>query len=247
MGALIYLEPFALASMRVTVFLLLAPPFSHGAVPMRVRAMLGVALGLLSGATVGSASTTSAQFLGRMVAEAVVGAALGFLVMLVMMAIQTAGRMIDSFGGFEVGAAFDPLMQTQSGPFGRFYQLFAVVLLFVSSGYQMVLLGVMRTFKILPLGQGLNLSVLARVLTSSLGSMMLAALQIAGPLIAVLFLADVGLGLLTRVAPALNAFAMGFPLKIMLTLTLSTVAIMTMPQIVSWLVNEAVTRMLGVA
>ena len=46
--------------------------------------------------------------------------------------------------------------------------------------------------------------------------MFVAALQIAGPLLVVLFLADVGLGLLTRVAPALNAFALGFPLKILL-------------------------------
>ena len=45
--------------------------------------------------------------------------------------------------------------------------------------------------------------------------MFLAALQIAGPLVAVLFLADVALGLLTRVAPALNAFALGFPAKIL--------------------------------
>ena len=51
--------------------------------------------------------------------------------------------------------------------------------------------------------------------------MFVAALQIAGPLLVVLFLADVGLGLLTRVAPALNAFALGFPLKILLTLVVS--------------------------
>ena len=48
-----------------------------------------------------------------------------------------------------------------------------------------------------------------------------ARLRIAGPLVLVLFLADVGLGLVTRVAPALNAFALGFPLKIMLTLVLA--------------------------
>ena len=53
--------------------------------------------------------------------------------------------------------------------------------------------------------------------------MFLAAVQIAGPLLVVLFLADVGLGLLTRVAPALNAFALGFPLKILLTLSLGGV------------------------
>ena len=55
-------------------------------------------------------------------------------------------------------------------------------------------------------------------MTSAVTGMFLSAVQIAGPLLVVLFLADVGLGLLTRVAPALNAFSLGFPLKIMLTL-----------------------------
>ena len=59
--------------------------------------------------------------------------------------------------------------------------------------------------------------------------MFLAAVQIAGPLLVVLFLADAGLGLLTRVAPALNAFALGFPLKILLTLTLAAVVFVALP------------------
>ncbi len=59
--------------------------------------------------------------------------------------------------------------------------------------------------------------------------MFLAAVQIAGPLLVVLFLADVGLGLLTRVAPALNAFALGFPLKILLTLTLAGFVFLALP------------------
>ena len=62
--------------------------------------------------------------------------------------------------------------------------------------------------------------------------MFLASVQIAGPLLVVLFLADVGLGLLTRVAPALNAFAMGFPLKILLTVTLAAVMFVALPRIV---------------
>ena len=63
--------------------------------------------------------------------------------------------------------------------------------------------------------------------------MFLAAVQIAGPLLVVLFLADVGLGLLTRVAPALNAFALGFPLKILLTLMLGGCVFVALPRIVS--------------
>lgn len=240
------LESFALAMMRVTVFLVVAPPFSNRAIPGNVKAMLGVGLALALSPTTDVASEGTGEFLGRLLVEAVAGAGLGVLVLTVVAAVQAAGRMIDVLGGFELGAAFDPLTMTQGAPFGRLYQFAAVVLLFVSDGYQLVVLGLARTFELVPLGVGLDTGALAEALTGSAVQMFLAALQIAGPLMAVLFLADVGLGLLTRVAPALNAFALGFPLKILITLTLSSVAILALPGVVSWIVDDALDRVLEV-
>ena len=72
--------------------------------------------------------------------------------------------------------------------------------------------------------------------------MFLAALQIAGPLIAVLFLTDVAFGLLNRVAPALNAFSLGFPAKIMLTLTLAGTAIAVLPRALDGLIDDGRRR-----
>jgi flagellar biosynthetic protein FliR len=59
----------------------------------------------------------------------------------------------------------------------------------------------------------------------------------------VLFLADAGLGLITRVAPALNAFAMGFPVKILLTLTLVGFTYAALPGVVDALVADALRMM----
>jgi flagellar biosynthetic protein FliR len=81
---------------------------------------------------------------------------------------------------------------------------------------------------------------------SAVTGMFLAAVQIAGPLLVILFLADIGLGLLTRVAPALNAFALGFPLKILLTLIFSAVVFVALPRIVSSVTGDAVSTMMGV-
>lgn len=240
------LEALALAMMRVTVFLVVAPPFSHRAVPGRVKAMLGAALALALAPDDLVPSAHTGEFIGRALVEALTGAGLGILVLTLFATVQTAGRMIDLLGGFELGAAFDPLTMTQGGPFGRLYQFAAVVLLFVSDGYQLVVLGISRTFDLVPLGIGLDPGALGVALTGSLSQMFLAALQVAGPLMAVLFLADVGLGLLTRVAPALNAFALGFPLKILITLTLSSVAILALPAVISWLVGDAMARLLEV-
>jgi flagellar biosynthesis protein FliR len=81
---------------------------------------------------------------------------------------------------------------------------------------------------------------------ATVSAMFLAALQIAGPLIVVLFLADVGLGLLTRVSPALNAFSLGFPLKILLTLALGGVVFAVLPRVVAALVQQMTGVLAGV-
>lgn len=240
------LQPLLLAAVRVTVFLVLAPPFGHGAVPGTVKAMLGVGLALALAPAGPAVELGAAAYLGQLLSEAVIGGGLAMLVAVVFAAVQSAGRLIDVFGGFEMGLAFDPLSLTSGGPFGQLYALAATVLLFVSDGYQLVVAGLARSFDALPLGATLDLGALAGTLTAALSGMFLAALQVAGPLIAVLFLADAGLGLLTRVAPALNAFALGFPLKMFLTLTLGAAAIVALPRVLTALTDEALTAIVEV-
>lgn len=243
-------ETAMLAGVRIAAFLVIAPPFAHKGVPGQVKAMLSVGLALavtprLEAAGGGPAST--AAFVGDLVAQVVIGAGLGYLVALVFAAVQSAGNAIDLFGGFQVAAAFDPMSMTSGAQFARLYQMTAIVLLFVSNGYQMVLAGLVRTFDALPLGATLDLDVMAEAATTGLTQMFVATLQIAGPLVVILFLTDVGLGLLTRVSPALNAFALGFPLKILMTLTFGGFAYLAMPDQIDGLVATSVRTVLGVA
>lgn len=249
------LEVMMLAGVRIAAFLVIAPPFSHGAVPGRVKAMLAVGLGLVAapraaaaaGPTAGTAiAGGTATFVGDLVLQVLIGGALGFLVAMIFAAVQSAGNLIDLFGGFQLAAAFDPMSMTNGAQFSRLYTMTAIVLLFASDAYQLVIAGLMRSFDALPLGTPLDLAALGGAITTGITDLFVAALQVAGPLIVVLFLADVGLGLLTRVAPALNAFALGFPLKILLTVTLGVMAYAALPQIVAALTGDALTAVTGV-
>jgi flagellar biosynthetic protein FliR len=130
--------------------------------------------------------------------------------------------------------------------FARLFHMTAIALLFASGGYQLIIGGLARTFTALPLAGGINLAGPVQAVTDGIGQMLLAALQIAGPLIVVLFLADAGLGLITRVAPALNAFALGFPLKVLITLVLGSVLFVAMPRIVESVTGNAVGVLVGV-
>lgn len=236
-----------LAGVRVTVFVVLAPPFSHNAFPARIKAMLGVALGVAVAPRVveGYEPLETGAFLLALVENIVIGAALGVLVMIVFSAIQSAGGLIDLFGGFQLAQGFDPMSLVNGAQFSKLFHLIALALLFVTDGYQLVLGGVFRSFSVFPVGAGADIGGNGEVFLTALGQMFLAALQIAGPLVVVLFLADAGLGLLTRVAPALNAFALGFPLKILLTIVFAGGVVAALPGIVEGLTGQALESMLG--
>lgn len=236
-----------LAGVRIVAFLVIAPPFAYKAIPLRVKAMLGIGLALAVApqVTPGYLSQSTAGYIGALLLEIVVGAVLGFLVLVVFSAVQSAGYLIDLFGGFSLAQAFDPQTMINGAQFTRLFQMTALALLFASDGYQLILGGLIRTFTALPLGAGIDLAAPAEAMTTGVTQMFLASVQIAGPLIVVLFLADAGLGLLTRVAPALNAFVLGFPLKILLTLTLGGLVVVMLPRIVASLTGQGVDTFMG--
>jgi flagellar biosynthetic protein FliR len=238
-----------LVALRITAFLVVAPPFANRAIPARVKALLalGLALAVAPSVELGTVAVEAGPLVLAATWAVLTGAATGFLVYLLFAAVQVAGDALDVFGGFQLASAFDPLMQSGSSVFGRFYQMFATVLLFASDGHLLLLHGISRTFAAIGVAEGVSVEVLARVVTAGGTQLLVAALQIAGPLVAVLFLTDVGLGLLTRAAPALNAFSLGFPLKILVTLALASVAVAMLPQVVDALVEDAAQQVVRVA
>ncbi|MEC5150071.1 flagellar biosynthetic protein FliR [Cryobacterium sp. GrIS_2_6] len=243
-----WIEAVMLAGVRLIAFLVIAPPFSYNAFPLRIKGMLslGLALAVSPVVTPGYVSPDTGGFILALLLEIVVGGMLGFLVLIVFSAVQSAGNLIDQFGGFQLAQGFDPQAMVNGAMFTRLYQMTALALLFASGGYQLIIGGLTRSFTAIPIGGGMDLAAPVQAATNAVGQLLLSAVQIAGPLIVVLFLADAGLGLLTRVAPALNAFALGFPLKILITLTLGASAFVALPRIVSALTDTAVTTMLGV-
>jgi flagellar biosynthesis protein FliR len=243
-----WLEAVMLGGVRLVAFLVVAPPFSFGSFPIRVKAMLAVALSIAVAPriTEGYQPMETPGFFSALAIEVLLGLLLGFLVFVGFAAVQAAGNLIDLFGGFQLAQAFDPSAMVNGAQFTRLFHMAALALLFSTDGYQLILGGLMRTFNAMPVGTGVDLAASTEVLVAGIPAMFLAALQIAGPLLVVLFLADVGIGLLTRVAPAINAFAMGFPLKILLTVVFAGTLFLGLPRVVAAIVEQATTTLLGV-
>lgn len=231
-----------LGAARTGAFLMISPPFNSRLIPGTVKALLSVGLTLplapyLRG-TIPSLETS--DLIASAALQVFVGAGLGFVTALLFAALQAAGDLLDLFGGFTLAMGYDPMSLNQSSVFGRFYNLVAVTILFASEGHQLILRGFLQSFRTLPLNMTFDFDTFSQLLLKGVGEMFLAALQIAGPLVAVLFLTDVAFGLLNRVAPALNAFQLGFPAKIMLVLLLSGLAITTLPEVIETLVDKSV-------
>jgi flagellar biosynthetic protein FliR len=87
----------------------------------------------------------------------------------------------------------------------------------------------------------------ARWAGTGVAQMFLGALQIAAPVIAATLVADVALGLLTRAAPALNAFSLDYPMKILFTLLLASLVVARVPGALDDVVQQAVLHVQGLA
>jgi flagellar biosynthesis protein FliR len=241
------LAALLLGTARATGFVLLAPPFASRTIPAPVKGAFALALSvLLSTQIAAGLPEITAGFLAvGAVTEAVIGAALGFVVQVLFTAVQMAGDLIDVTGGFSLQPAYDPLAMTQNSSVGRLHYLLATTLLFTSGGHLMIVKGFATSYVGLPVGGDVPTDQIAAVMLTAFSMMFLAALQIAGPMVAVLLLADVALALLSRAAPALNIFAFGFPVKILLTLTMLGLTFPLLPPALDVLIEQATRAMLS--
>jgi flagellar biosynthetic protein FliR len=235
------LAALLLAGARATGFIVLAPPFNNSSIPTPAKGALALALSLVTFPhIVGTIPEVTAGFLVvTTITEAVIGAALGFVVQVFFAAVQLAGDLIDVTGGFSLQPAYDPLSLSAHGVIGRLHHLLAITLMFTSGAHLLLVRGFVTSYQGLPVGGSLPGDQLGPMLVQAFSMMFLAALQIAGPLVAVLLLADVALALLSRAAPALNIFAFGFPVKIAITLTLLGLTFPLLPSALDGLMDDA--------
>jgi flagellar biosynthesis protein FliR len=209
-----------LASIRIVAWLVVVPPFSSRAVPTMAKVVLSIALAFATnpGSVPDSLSANVFELVSTVLVQVAVGLTMGFVTMMLFSAVAAAGSLVDVFGGFSLAQGFDPLGQNSSTVFGTFHQMLATVLLFVSGGYLLVIGGLLKTFTLLPVDATPDVSGAPEVVTTAFKLFFVTAVQVALPLVAVLFIADLGLALLTKVAPQLNALNVMFPAKIGLTL-----------------------------
>lgn len=232
---------FFLVLARISPLFLLAPLFSSKMLPSRARgvAAVGLAIGIapIAGNAAGAGALPTDVWLlaGLLLKELLVGAAFAFSLACLFAAITTAGTILDSLIGFSFGALVDPVTGTNGGVLNQLYALVGVMIFVVIGGDAWVIQGIAHTYETVPLAEAPEIGSLVEGAQVVFSGIFAAAIQICAPVMLAVLLSDVGFGLVSKVVPQLNVFAVGFPAKVTVGLVLVGASL---PFVAGWLNDE---------
>jgi flagellar biosynthesis protein FliR len=232
---------FMLVLARISPLFLLAPLFSSKMLPARARGIVavGLAIGIYPVAMhAGDGLQIPLEiwsFGGLIVKEMLVGLAFSFALACLFAAIQVAGGLLDTLIGFSFGAIVDPITGTNGGVLNQLYALIGVAIFVAINGDQWVIQGLARSYDAIPLADAPNINTLVEGAQVVFSGVFGAAIQVCAPVMLAVLLTDVAFGLVSRVMPQLNVFAVGFPAKVTVGLVLVGASL---PFMAGWIGDE---------
>lgn len=226
---------FFLVLARVTPLFVVAPVFSSKMLVPRVRSVLGVAiaLGLTPLAEHGQVIPEAVlPVIGLLLENFLVGLGLAYTIACVFGAIQGAGVFADALGGFSFGSTVDPVDGNPGGSMTNIYTMVGLAIFLAIGGDAWTLRGLSATFSAVPLGDSVQIRSLLSGAEAACVSLLIGAVEISAPVMLAITITDIALGLMSKVVPQVNVFAVGFTVKVGVTLLVAGVSL---PFISNWL------------
>ncbi len=219
---------FGFALVRWTGFFLGLPNFGSETAPVRTR--LAAALGLsLATVPVVLNHLQKADLIQTIFGEFLVGLFLGFIIRLPIAAIEWVAEMVGQQAGFGFAHSVNPLGDAVSNPLGQLWVLLAGVLFFSTGIYREALLAFFSSYEVMTVGTGISFWQRApEHLTHGVSQMFKIGLRIGWPLVTAMAGAQLCLGLLTKIAPQLNIWSLGFLLSAIAALAISWLSLPTL-------------------
>ena len=207
-----------LASLRIGAFLIASPFFGGSTVPLQVRIIMAVLLGVavVNNVTVPDwQSFTALTGIQVIMTELAIGIGSGLILTIWFSAVLLAGEKIASSAGLGFAAQIDPDSGGQTPVVSKTFSLFLTVIFLSWNGHLMVLRAVADSYEYLPVGVMPAFPLLIQGGIAAAGSMFLAATIIMLPITAFLLAINLVIGVITRSAPQLNLFSFGFPISML--------------------------------
>jgi flagellar biosynthetic protein FliR len=228
-----YMLVLMLAAVRIFGLFLTAPMFAFRALPMQFRVLLTLLLAFYVFPFVGSANFPapggSINFF-FVILELGIGAFIGFMIRLGLMAVDVAAEVLSFQAGFSFASTFfnDPMLD--SGLVGQFLGLIVIALCFALNIHLLVIDLVLSSFKTLPFGvwpSQWNIQSVVDILTSSFRL----GLILAMPVLLVYIMFNMTQAFLGRTSPQMNLFSVGFAISIPLAFLVLVIVLPDLPDV----------------
>jgi flagellar biosynthesis protein FliR len=241
-----HLVAFILTLARIGPLFVIAPLFSSRMVPARARGVAAVAIAIgfspIAGKDV-SFATDALTIGGLIFKELLVGIAFAFTIQCVFAAVSAAGSLLDTSIGFSFGSLLDPINNQQSGVLTQVYSMVGVMVFTVIGGDAWVIRGLSETYHQVPLDSMPKIGALTGGVETAFAHILVAAIEVAAPVMIAVIITDAAFGVVSRVMPQLNVFAVGFPAKILVGFLLIGTSL---PFVATWIGNQ-LTESVGAA
>ena len=232
---------------RIMGLIAVAPLFGNISVPVRVKLGLGVMLALVIAPgvpAVPAADPVSLSGLLILLQQMLIGIAMGFVMRLVFAAIEMAGEIASLTMGLGFASFYDPQARASLSGISQLLTMLALMF-FLATNLHLVTLSILTdSFTVLPIGESITNGRGWLGVANWGAKIFSVGVQLSLPLVAVLLAANLALGILTRAAPQLNLFGIGFPIMLGVGFIMLAIALPYMATPMASLFQEGMTRML---
>ncbi|HEY9077913.1 MAG TPA: flagellar biosynthetic protein FliR [Anaerolineaceae bacterium] len=239
---------FFMALTRILSIVIHIPVLAGPAVPTQVRIALGIILTLIMVPWQPVSSATEAlpliTFAVGIFKELVIGTLAGFAIDLTFGAVQITGELVGLTGGFTASRILNPALGESTSVIDQLYTMVALLIFLALNGHHTFLAALNLSFQVIPTNGPLPATDLASF-TQMTSRLIMIGIQMALPVMGALLLTDLTLGLLARVAPQIQVFFLGLPLKVGISLLGTSLALSIIIPVIVDLYKQMGFRFLG--
>lgn len=219
-----YFSQLILGFTRASGMMVSAPVFQSKGIPRQARVLFAFALAFTVAPFIKSdVDLTKFNFwmaAFALIQEVLVGLILGFMVNLTFYAIQIAGYFFDTSMGFGVINIIDPNTGTEMPLLGQFNHILALLVFLAMNGHHTIIMSFIQSFDLIKPGAFFIRNQAVGIFISAFSRMFYLGFKIGIPILGTIFLVDTALGIIAKLVPQVNVFIIGFPIKIILGITM---------------------------
>ncbi len=235
-------EYYLLILVRMVSFIYLAPVIGSRGVPNRVKIGVGALISLMIFQVVDRPTLEYTSVIGYAIyvlREGITGLLIGFAANICSSVLLFAGNIIDMDIGFSMATEFNPEMGTESTITGNFYYYLVMLILVASDMHVFVLRAMCDSFSVVPVGGAVFAwDHLLLAMVKYITDLFIIAFRIFLPVFATIMILNVILGIMAKVAPQMNMFAVGMQLKVLTGLLVLFLTAFMVPNIANFLFQE---------